>query len=127
MVDDPLVESHLAWLSAQLTPAPLLVGYSGGLDSHVLLLWLARFVARHPEFSLQAVHVHHGLNPLADRLHQASAQVDAALAQVVAANAHDPAAIQRTARALAALKFLAESEVAPALKISIGFSDADGD
>ena len=66
MVDDPLVESHLAWLSAQLTPAPLLVGYSGGLDSHVLLLWLARFVARHPEFSLQAVHVHHGLNPLAD-------------------------------------------------------------
>ncbi len=66
MVDDPLVEAHLAWLSAQLTPAPLLVGYSGGLDSHVLLLWLARLVARHPEFSLQAVHVHHGLNPLAD-------------------------------------------------------------
>ena len=67
MVDDPLVESHLAWLSAQLTPAPLLVGYSGGLDSHVLLLWLTRFVARHPEFSLQAVHVHHGLNALADK------------------------------------------------------------
>ena len=66
MVDDPLMKAHLAWLSAQLTPAPLLVGYSGGLDSHVLLLWLARFVARHPEFSLQAVHVHHGLNPLAD-------------------------------------------------------------
>ena len=66
MVDDPLMEAHLAWLSAQLTPAPLLVGYSGGLDSHVLLLWLARFVARHPEFSLQAVHVHHGLNALAD-------------------------------------------------------------
>ena len=66
MVDDPLVESHLAWLSAQLTPAPLVVGYSGGLDSHVLLLWLARFVARFPAFSLQAVHVHHGLNPLAD-------------------------------------------------------------
>ena len=66
MVDDPLMDAHLDWLSAQLTPAPLLVGYSGGLDSHVLLLWLARFVARHPEFSLQAVHVHHGLNPLAD-------------------------------------------------------------
>ena len=66
MVDDPLVESHLAWLSAQLTPGPLVVGYSGGLDSHVLLLWLARFVARFPAFSLQAVHVHHGLNPLAD-------------------------------------------------------------
>ena len=66
MVDDPLVDSHLAWLSAHLTPAPLLVGYSGGLDSHVLLCWLARFVARFPAFSLQAVHVHHGLNPLAD-------------------------------------------------------------
>lgn len=68
-----------------------------------------------------------GLNPLAERLRQASAQVDAALAQVVAANGQDPATIQRTARTLAALKFLAESEVAPALKISIGFSDADGD
>ena len=68
-----------------------------------------------------------GLNPLAERLRQATIQVDTALAQVVAANAKDPAAIQRTARALAALKFLAESEVAPALKISIGFSDADGD
>lgn len=66
MVDDPLVESHLSWLAAQLTPAPLLVGYSGGLDSHVLLCWLARFVARFPAFSLQAVHVHHGLNPRAD-------------------------------------------------------------
>lgn len=68
-----------------------------------------------------------GLNPLAERLRQATIQVDAALAQVVAASGKDPAAIQRTARALAALKFLAESEVAPALKISIGFSDADGD
>ena len=68
-----------------------------------------------------------GLNPLAERLRQATIQVDTALAQVVAANAKDPAAIQRTARTLAALKFLAESEVAPALKISIGFSDADGD
>lgn len=38
-------------LSAQLTPGPLVVGYSGGLDSHVLLLWLARFVARFPAFS----------------------------------------------------------------------------
>lgn len=65
MVDDPLVESHLSWLAAQLTLAPLLVGYSGGLDSHVLLCWLAR---RRPVsgISLQAVHVHHGLNPRAD-------------------------------------------------------------
>ena len=68
-----------------------------------------------------------GLNPLADRLRQASEQVDAALAQVAQAGVQNPAAIQRTARALAALKFLAESEVAPALQVSIGFSDADGD
>jgi predicted lipoprotein len=30
-------------------------------------------------------------------------------------------------RALADLKKLAEAEVAPALEVSIGFSDADGD
>lgn len=68
-----------------------------------------------------------GLNPLADRLRQASAQVDAALAQVAQAGVDHTDAIERTARALAALKFLGESEVAPALQVSIGFSDADGD
>lgn len=68
-----------------------------------------------------------GLNPLADKLHQATSQVDASMAQVQKTGTQNKAAIQQTAKNLAALKFLAESEVAPALQVSIGFSDADGD
>lgn len=69
-----------------------------------------------------------GLNPLADKLHQAADKVDASMAQVQKAGLKNgKTAIQQTARDLAALKFLAESEVAPALQVSIGFSDADGD
>ncbi|MBW8462881.1 imelysin family protein [Acidovorax sp.] len=68
-----------------------------------------------------------GLNPLADKLRQATDKVDASMAQVQKSGLQNKAAIQKTARDLAALKFLAESEVAPALQVSIGFSDADGD
>jgi hypothetical protein len=68
-----------------------------------------------------------GLNPLADKLRQATDKVDASMAQVQKGGLQNRAAIQQTARDLAALKFLAESEVAPALQVSIGFSDADGD
>ena len=49
------------------------------------------------------------------------------MAQVQKAGVQNKASIQQTAKDLAALKFLAESEVAPALQVSIGFSDADGD
>ena len=55
-----------------LDPAPLpqargkvLVGFSGGLDSSVLL----HLLAQHPELranDLRAIHVHHGLHPKAD-------------------------------------------------------------
>ncbi|MBT9511717.1 MAG: imelysin family protein [Acidovorax sp.] len=68
-----------------------------------------------------------GLNPLADKLRQATDKVDASMAQVQKNGLQSKAAIQQAARDLAALKFLAESEVAPALQVSIGFSDADGD
>ena len=68
-----------------------------------------------------------GLNPLADKLRQATDKVDASMAQVQKTGVQNKAAIQQTARDLAALKFLAESEVAPAMQVSIGFSDADGD
>ncbi|UCV00423.1 imelysin family protein [Acidovorax radicis] len=68
-----------------------------------------------------------GLNPLADTLRQATDKVDASMAQVQKSGLQDKTAIQQTVRDLAALKFLAESEVAPALQVSIGFSDADGD
>ncbi|WP_140426229.1 imelysin family protein [Acidovorax sp. Root275] len=68
-----------------------------------------------------------GLNPLADKLRQATDKVDASMAQVQKSGLQNKAAIQQTAKDLTALKFLAESEVAPALQVSIGFSDADGD
>jgi tRNA(Ile)-lysidine synthase len=56
-----------ALLDQQLKPGPLLVGFSGGLDSRVLLELLARYTRQRVGFSLQAIHVHHGLNPLADQ------------------------------------------------------------
>ncbi len=48
-----------------LPDAPLLVGYSGGLDSTVLLHWLWQ-AAQANSTQLRAVHVHHGLQPAAD-------------------------------------------------------------
>lgn len=51
--------------SATLLPEPpqrLLLGYSGGLDSSVLLHLLARM----PGWQLRAIHVHHGLQAQAD-------------------------------------------------------------
>lgn len=44
---------------------PVLVGYSGGLDSSVLLHWLQR-CAQAAAQPLRALHVHHGLQPQAD-------------------------------------------------------------
>jgi tRNA(Ile)-lysidine synthase len=46
----------------------LLVGYSGGLDSHVLLHLLARHTYPHlPGVRVMAIHVNHGLNRDADK------------------------------------------------------------
>lgn len=52
-------------LTCPLPEAPLLIGFSGGLDSTVLLhrLRQQRAVAGH---ALRAIHVHHGLRPEAD-------------------------------------------------------------
>jgi len=44
----------------------LLVGFSGGLDSTVLLHRLKRWRDREPDVRLRAMHVHHGLSPHAD-------------------------------------------------------------
>ncbi|WP_165088650.1 tRNA lysidine(34) synthetase TilS [Neisseria yangbaofengii] len=59
----------LALLAAEL-PQPsnelsIEIGLSGGLDSVVLLHLLARF-REQKNFKLNAVHIHHGLSPLAD-------------------------------------------------------------
>lgn len=65
---NPLEILDVHWISRlrQLGVNRLLLAYSGGLDSLCLLHMAVAFVARHPEFSLQALHVHHGLNPAAD-------------------------------------------------------------
>ena len=53
---------------ASLFPADaaLVVAFSGGLDSTVLLHQLLRWQQAHPQTRLRALHVHHGLSPNAD-------------------------------------------------------------
>lgn len=57
---------------------PLIVGYSGGLDSHVLLHALARLRAE-SGWAVRAIHVHHGLHAEADRWAEHCARICAAL------------------------------------------------
>jgi len=47
-------------------PASLVIAYSGGLDSQVLLHLCHRYRLEFPDTHLLGVHVHHGLNPAAD-------------------------------------------------------------
>ena len=65
-----------------------------------------------------------GANALADRLVQAT---QAAERSVGVANPAAKASVLAASKDLAALKLLAEAELAAALSVSIGFSDADGD
>jgi hypothetical protein len=65
-----------------------------------------------------------GLNPLADRW---AAQVARAHTAMQGLQPTAGRGLDRAVRELAALKAMAETELAPALEISIGFSDADGD
>ena len=44
----------------------ILVAFSGGLDSTVLLHQLVLWRAQHPDVALRAIHIHHGLSPHAD-------------------------------------------------------------
>ena len=65
-----------------------------------------------------------GLNPQADALRRAIDTADAALRGLTPGSRPR---VLGAARALQALSGLVESQVAPALQVSIGFSDADGD
>ena len=66
-MDDPFTAPLSARLAA-LVPAgePICVGFSGGLDSTVLLDWLAD-EAEATGRKVTALHVHHGLSPNADQ------------------------------------------------------------
>lgn len=65
-----------------------------------------------------------GQSPLADTLATRVAQADAALSRLEGRN---PERVLAAAQALTRLKMLGENEIAPALGVVIGFSDADGD
>ena len=59
--------TQLAQLEQQLAGEQhLLVAFSGGLDSTVLLHQLTLLRQRRPALQLRAMHVHHGLSPYAD-------------------------------------------------------------
>jgi uncharacterized protein len=62
-----------------------------------------------------------GLNSLADRLRSSASRAGSGLGSA------EPARLQAASRRLATLKHLAEADVAPALDVRVGFSDADGD
>src|SRR4051812_38979885 len=55
------------------------VGYSGGLDSHVLLDLMVRAFSRLPDYQVGALHVHHGISEFADDWVQHCEQVCKAL------------------------------------------------
>jgi tRNA(Ile)-lysidine synthase len=72
---DPLATLVAACLEHHIQPGSrLIVGYSGGLDSSVLLHLLAD-LREAMAFSLAAVHIHHGLSPQADAWAQHCARV----------------------------------------------------
>lgn len=61
------INQFSAQLDEQLgTKRQLLLAFSGGLDSSVLLHLLVQWRQQHPGSSLRAVHVHHGLSRFAD-------------------------------------------------------------
>lgn len=96
---------------------PLLVGFSGGLDSTVLL----HLLAKHPEShanGLRAIHVHHGLHPEADawaaHCEAFCASLDVPLTVVrvdVADNGGGPEASARAARHAAFERELRDGEI----------------
>ena len=57
----------------------LLVGYSGGVDSHVLLHSLAMLRAQQPTLKLSAIHVNHGVNLKANQWQKHCEQICGAL------------------------------------------------
>lgn len=62
-----MIEGLLAWRrSLPSSVRQLLIGFSGGCDSHVLLHGLHQCEQLDPRFLLRAIHIHHGLNLKAD-------------------------------------------------------------
>jgi tRNA(Ile)-lysidine synthase len=104
-----LIQAHLTTVLNQYCPTKplLLVGFSGGIDSVVLLHALIQLQRSHENtlqaFSLHAMHVHHGLSAHADEWAQfckqfcAKYQIPFAMRQVYV-NKESPLGIEAAAR-----------------------------
>lgn len=59
ILDQTALKNHLKEI---VSGQDFLIAYSGGLDSHVLL----HLISQIPEFTVRAIHIHHGLQTVAD-------------------------------------------------------------
>jgi len=96
----------------------LWIGYSGGLDSHVLLELTVRAFKKFPDYQIGAVHVHHGISEFADAWVKHCEQVCADLQVPLtvlwvdgrATDGRSPEEVAREARFDALEKFLQKDE-----------------
>lgn len=96
-VESRLLDALRPWLAAPRW----LVGFSGGLDSTVLLHALAQLARRQPLPPISAIHVHHGLQAAADDWPRHCREVCAALGvpiEVVRVQVAPGASLERAAR-----------------------------
>jgi uncharacterized protein len=90
-----------------------------------LVAWRAQWQAlRALAVPLDSLLRKHGKDKLSRELREALGRADAAMAALSGTGADE---VQAASDELAGLRHLVESEVAPALGVSIGFSDQDGD
>lgn len=61
-----VLETITKTVKALTTTKRLWIGFSGGLDSHVLLDLIVRAFQPLPDYHIGAIHVHHGISPFAD-------------------------------------------------------------
>lgn len=102
----------------QLRTSAVLVGYSGGLDSTVLLHWLSATTGLCAA-GLRALHVHHGLHGDADRwaehcreaCHALGVPLEVVRVEVPVGHGHGPEGAARHARHAAFASALREGEV----------------
>ena len=92
-----LLDALCPWLSARRW----LLGFSGGLDSTVLLQALAQLARRHALPPISAIHVHHGLQAVADTWPEHCRQVCEGLGvplEIVRVQVAHGASLERAAR-----------------------------
>lgn len=99
-------ESCYKILCSLTTARRFLIGYSGGLDSHVLLHAMATIRKQHPEINLQAIHLNHGLSVNAEKWIEHCQKVCAALAvELIVKNIKIDAANQSWEAAARAVRY----------------------